>query len=605
MKLRLFSFLLIATTALAQAQPPTQTARISAVENNLIPYVPVNGFPAWNILDRMKHHKIPGASIAVMCNYKIDWAKSYGLADTTKKLPVTTQTMFSAGSISKLVTAVVALRLVDQGKLSLDAPINNYLSSWKLKENDFTRQKPITLRMLLSHTGGTSQSSYFGYQPDKKLLPTTVQVLSGDPIAEVNPVVVNSEPGKEFRYSGGGYMVVQQAIMDVVKKDFAAIAQAEIFGPLGMKHTTFAQPLPPAFAAQAAWGYSAASWYKGMPYVYPQQAAAGLYSTPTDLALLLIELQKCSEGKGKLLKPATAKEMVTPVTNISNGTYLEQMGLGAFLLEQNGNTSPQGKYFEHQGANAGFIAFAMGSVRGGNGVVIMLNSGDDFNAFGTELRRSVASVYKWTHFLPKAIVPVTLDDATLESYTGRYRKSADEVLTLRKEGNYLVETINDGKPIYCFAVAKDSIVFTDYNVKGFFQRNAAGKVVSLRNEYQSTDQAMPRMKEDEYTPTEHLKAQRYVAAKEGLKALRLNEYQITYLAYEWFSKKPQDLKAVQAILEVAIEQHPNSGIVHNRWGDLHQSVGDKENAIRSYKKVMELEPGNKEVAETLKRLEAK
>jgi CubicO group peptidase (beta-lactamase class C family) len=597
-------FLCIASTFhfSVAGQPREQLSRIAAVENNLIPYVPVQGFSPWNIQDRMKHYGIPGASIAVIKNYKIDWAKSYGFADTTRNILTTTSTMFSAGSISKLVTAVIALRLVERGKLSLDSPINNYLMSWKLKETDFTRKQPVTLRMLLSHTGGISQSAYFGYLPTKAPLPTIVQILNGDSLAEVNPVVANSEGGKEFRYSGGGYMIIQLAIMDAIKKDFATIADEEIFKPLGMLNSTFTQPLPSRFAQQAAWGYSAAPWYKGVPYVYPQQAAAGLYSTPTDLARLLIELQKCLSGKGKLLGTALMKQMVSPVTTTSRGAYLEQVGLGAFLLQRSDNTSPLGNYFEHQGANAGFISFAIGSVQGGNGVVIMLNSGDDFNAFGTELRRSVASVYGWTNFLPPPIKPVKLDNNVLDSYAGRYRKGADEVLTLRREGSYLIETINEGRDIYCFPVANDSIVFTDYNVKGFFARSNDGQVISLRNEYQTEMQAMPKMKESEFTPSEHLRAKRYREAKEAFKNLNLNEYQITYLAYDWMNKRPMDADAVKTLLQLAAEQHPASSIVFSRWGDFYKVLGDKQAAARSYKKSLELEPGNKDVIERLQNL---
>ncbi|RYZ33810.1 MAG: serine hydrolase [Sphingobacteriales bacterium] len=369
-----------------------------------------------------------------------------------------------------------------------------------------------------------------------------------------------------------------------------------------MRNSTFAQPLPTRFSKQAAWGYSAASWYKGMPYVYPQQAAAGLYSTPTDLALLLIELQKCYDGKGKLLNAATMKQMLTPMTTISQGAYLEQMGLGAFLLQRADNTSPLGQYFEHQGANAGFISFAIGSVKGGNGVVIMLNSGDDFNAFGTELRRSVASVYGWKNFLPPALKPVNLSDEILSSYVGRYRKGPDEVITLRRENDYLVERINDSRNIYCFPLARDTIVFTDYNVKGYFTRNNDGQVISLRNEFQTETQAMPKMKESEFTPSEHLKEKRYGEAKEGFKKLNLNEYQITYLAYDWLNKKAMDAQAVKTILEVAVEQHPESSIVYSRLGDFYKALGDRQAAAKSYKKSLDLEPGNKDVIESLRNL---
>jgi CubicO group peptidase (beta-lactamase class C family) len=217
--------------------------RLQGVENNLMPYGPVKGFGGWNIYERMKHYQVPGVSIAVINNFKVEWAKGYGLSDTLSKTPVTPQTMFSAGSISKLVNALAAMSLVQNGKLDLDKPINNYLQSWKIAENEFTAKTPITLRMLLSHTAGTTQSSYFGLTPDKKTLPTIQQILSGAPLAESRAVIVNSEPLKEFRYSGGGSMIAQLAIMDVSGRDYAAFTDEAIFKKLGLEHTTFAQPL--------------------------------------------------------------------------------------------------------------------------------------------------------------------------------------------------------------------------------------------------------------------------------------------------------------------------------------------------------------------------
>jgi len=591
--------ILLLLPAFSSAQTPK--ARAAAVEQNLIPYVPVSGFPGWNLQERMRYHRIPGASIAVIRNFKIDWARSYGFADTTKGLPVTNETMFSAGSISKLAMATIALRLVDRGLLSLDAPINNYLSSWKITENDFTRKKPVTLRMLLSHTAGTSQSSYFGYLPEKHPLPSIVDILSGAPGADVNPVVVNSEPGAGFRYSGGGSLIAQMAIMDVLKKDFATIAEEELFRPLGMRNSTFAQPLPGPFSGQAAWGYSAAPWYEGTPYVYPQQAAAGLYTTATDLAKLIIGLQQAWAGTGKLLPQGLARAMMTPQAVLSDGTYKEQIGLGAFLLEQKGTTQDKGRYFEHQGANAGFIALAIGSLTGGNGMVILMNSGDDFNGFGTEVRRAVAKVYGWNNFLPPAIHPVSLSAAELEGYTGRYRKGEDEVLRLRREGNYLVENINNGKDIYCFAVAKDTIVFTDYNVKGFFRRSDSG-VTGLRNEYMDTASWMPRMKEDEFTPSELLAAGRYPEAKEGFRRLKLNVYRLTMMAWERMRSRPAHLPAARALLELAEEQFPNESIVFSRWGDYFKATGDKAAALSSYQKALALEPGNQEVQKQISQL---
>jgi len=578
------------------AQSKQLQYRILQVENNLIPYVPVQGFKGWNILDRMKDYKVPGLSIAVIKDYKIDWAKSYGLADTTKKIPVTTETMFSAGSIIKFLMAVTALKMVENGQIELEKPINNYLTSWKIAENDYTKKTPITLRMLLSHSAGTSQTSYFGFKPTQPL-PTIVEILSGAKISETRPVVVNSEPNKEFRYSGGGSIIAQLALMDVSKKSFSNLTQEILFDKLGMKNSTFEQPVPSKYAKQSSWAYSAASWFKGMPYVYPQQAAAGLYTTPTDLAKFFIEIQKSYLGKGKLLSQATTIKMLTAQQNVSDGGYKEQIGIGPFLIQRTDNKDPKGVYFEFTGVNAGFLAYGMASVEGGNGVIIMLNSGDDQNGIGKEIRRAVAKVYNWTNFLPTEIKPINMSDKELDIFVGRYRMSTNEVLDLRKEKNYLVETINEGGDIYCFPVSKDTIIFTDFNIKGFFKRNENGDVIGLQNIYQ--EKPMPKMKDDEFSPSEYLKIKKYDEAKKAFAAMKMNEYQITYLVYDLMNKKPLNMDAVKTILDVAIEQHINSSIVYSRWGDYYLKLNDKQNAIKSYQKAIELDPTDQQTKDTL------
>ncbi len=578
------------------AQNMSLPKRIKEVENNLIPFVPVKGFKGWNIIDRMKYYKVPGVSIAVIKDYKIDWAKGYGLADTSKNIPVTTKTMFSAGSISKFLMAVTALKMVENGQIELEKPVNNYLTSWKITENDFTKKTPITIRMLLSHSAGTSQSSYFGFTPTHPL-PSIVEILSGAKISETRPVVVNSEPNKEFRYSGGGSIVAQLALMDVSKKSFTNLTQELLFYKLGMSNSTFEQPVPSKFTKQSSWAYSSASWFKGMPYVYPQQAAAGLYTTPTDLAKFFIDVQKSYTGKGKVLSQLTTKQMLTPQQNVSDGSYKEQIGIGPFLIQQTDNKDPNGVYFEFTGVNAGFLAYGIASITNGNGVIIMLNSGDDVNGLGKEIRRAVAKTYNWTNFLPTEIQPINLSDTDLDKLAGRYRMATDEVLYLRKEKNYLVEKINEGNDIYCFPVTRDTIVFTDYNIKAGFKINDKSEVISLQNIYQ--ENPMPRMKDDEFSPSEYLKMKKYNEAKKAFGAMKINEYQITYLAYDLMNKKPLNMDAVKTILDVAIEQHPNSSIVYSRWGDYYLKLNDKSNAIKSYQKALQLDPTDQQIKHTL------
>jgi CubicO group peptidase (beta-lactamase class C family) len=570
--------------------------RINKVENNLIPFVPVKDFDGWNILDRMKYYKVPGVSIAVIKDYKIDWAKGYGLADTIQKIPVTTETMFSAGSISKFLMAVTALKMVEDEQIELEKPIKNYLTSWKITENDFTKKTPITLRMLLSHSAGTSQTSYFGFTPSQPL-PNIVEILSGAKISESRPVVVNSEPNKEFRYSGGGSMIAQLALMDVSKKSFTHLTQELLFDKLGIKNATFEQPVPSKFKKQCAWAYSSASWFKGMPYLYPQQAAAGLYASPTELAKFFIDIQKSYIGKGKILSKEMAQKMLTPQHNVSDGSYKEQIGIGPFLIQRTDNKDPNGVYFEFTGVNAGFLAYGIASITNGNGVIIMLNSGDDVNGLGKEIIRSVAKTYNWTNFLPEEIEPINLAETELDKMVGRYRMSANEVLYLRKEKNYLVEKINDGNDIYCFPIARDTIVFTDYNIKGFFKRDDNNEIIALQNVYQ--EKPMIKMKRDEFSPNELLKLKRFDDAAKAFEDMKMNEYQITYLAYDLMNKKPLNSDEVITVLNVAKKQHPSSSIVYSRWGDYYLKINDKENAIKNFQKALELDPNDQQTKDML------
>ena len=588
-----------AQVAVPPALPRTIAARIRQVENSLLPYVPVEGLAGWNLAARMKYHRVPGLSIAVIRNYQIEWVKAYGWADTTARTPATPATLFSAGSISKLATAAAALVLVQQGRLNLEAPINTYLKSWQLAENDFTRQKPVNLRLLLSHQAGTSQSAYFGFVPGKGPLPSVVDILSGQPQAETRPVVVNRLPGTGFQYSGGGYLVAQLAMMDATGRAFAPLTDKLLFRPLKMRGATFAQPLPPALAARAAWAYSENSWFKGMPYVYPQQAPAGLYATPTDLARLLIEVQQAYRGRGRVLTQASARAMITPQAEVSNGTYREQMGLGAFLLQRADKTDEASRYFEHTGVNAGFLAYAIGSVTGGNGVVIMMNNNNGADELGKELRRAVAMVYGWPYFLPPLVRPVATPARDLDGYAGRYRRGPDEVLTLERQGDHLVETINAGNGILTYPVGRDTVAFTDFPFRGTFEQNAAGQITGLRMLGLGAVAPMARLRPEERLPGEWLRAGRVPEAVAGYRAMKLNEYQLTYLAYELLNSRPANLPAAEGLLTLAQEQFPQSAIVYARWGDLHARRGDKLAARQAYETALHLNPDDKELKEKL------
>ncbi|MEO8025104.1 MAG: serine hydrolase domain-containing protein [Bryobacteraceae bacterium] len=323
---------------------------------------------------RMDFYKVPGVSVAVIDGSKIVWAKGFGVLELGGTAPVTTETLFQAASISKPVAAMAMLKMVEQGKLSLDEPVNVKLKSWKIPENEFTKEKTVTLRMIVSHGAGFTVHGFPGYEAGEPL-PTVPQILDGTPPANTAAVRVDKLPGKDFRYSGGGITIEQLLMTDVEHKPFADILQSLVLGPLGMKHSTYQQPLPPAKAAHAATAHlKDGTPAKGKWHIYPEMAAAGLWTTPSDLALFLIELQKKS---GRVISAKMIDEMRTRQT----GDY----GLG---LQMTGEHR-----FGHGGSNFGFKCQAT-ATSDGKGVVVMTN-GEQGGRLANEIVKALAEEQNW------------------------------------------------------------------------------------------------------------------------------------------------------------------------------------------------------------------
>ena len=365
--------------SVGQAQEPIAT-QIACVEAAQSPNR--QGFDPYTIQEMMKLFHVPGVSIAVVRDFKVQWTKTYGAADVVTDAPVTQETRFQAASISKPVTAFAVLRAVDSGKLSLDEDVNNYLKSWKVPVNEYT-EGGVTLRALLSHTSGTGDGFGFpGYNPSAKL-PTLEQVLDGKPPSNVGPVFWERPPFTAQKYSGGGIEIVQVVLQDAYGKPFAEIMQELVLGPVGMANSTYEQPLPATADQSAARAHDKdgkvmdAKWH-----VYPEQAAAGLWTTPTDLAKLGIEVQKALRGESKLLSRRTALEMVAPT-----GTGPFAIG---FAIEKRG----EGWYFVHDGSNWGFRSdLAMHRLKG-YGIVVMTNS-DSGGQIISAIEARVAAAANW------------------------------------------------------------------------------------------------------------------------------------------------------------------------------------------------------------------
>jgi CubicO group peptidase (beta-lactamase class C family) len=394
----------------AHLRPEDAEIRICRVEEGLLPAAVIQGqsLPRMRLADRMEHYHVPGVSIAVFDEGQILWARGFGLADIPERKPVTTETLFQAASVSKSVTAFAALQLVQQGKLKLDEDVNSELVSWKVPENEFTKTEKVTLRRLLSHTAGLNVASFGGYLADE-LLPTTRQILDGQQPAKNEPVRVEITPGKEFRYSGGGYVVIQQLLMDVTHKTFPELMHDLIFKPLGMTHSTFEVPISKSLWPEAAKPYTnyETSAERGWPLGYPAMAPAGLWTTPSDLAHFVIEVQKAYRGDSRLLSSPLAHEMLAYQSD-------EIYGLGV-ALSQRGH--PQ--WFWHSGANGNYKCVFGAFAATGQGLVIMTNGEAGLRLIG-EMQRAVAQEYSWPDGRPQEHAVIKLDPKTLQKFTGVY-----------------------------------------------------------------------------------------------------------------------------------------------------------------------------------------
>jgi CubicO group peptidase (beta-lactamase class C family) len=425
----LFTLTLIACvlpfrTAEAQASRSADP-RIQQVETGLMPGVLLKGHPIehYSIEQRREHYHVVGLSIAVIEHYQIAWSKGYGVTNRQSQQPVGADTLFQAGSISKPVAAVAAMKLVQDGKLVLDQDVNGRLKSWHVPENEFTKTEKVTLRRLLSHSAGLTVHGFPGYAAGEPV-PTVQQVLDGVKPANTAPVRVDTVPGSRFRYSGGGYTVMQLLLTETTGKPFAALLQDSALTPLGMTHSTYEQPLPAALRNQAAFAYEAdGSPVPGDYHTYPEQAAAGLWTTAPDLARFGIEMQKSREGRSnKVLSEATTNLMLTRQT--------EDVGL-SFFLEGTGAA----ERFGHGGANAGYQAL-MQFTLDGRGFVVMTNS-DNGGRIAQEIAYSVASAYGWKDYAPKERTAIAVPAATLSALAGQYQIPNGPLLTIVASADHL------------------------------------------------------------------------------------------------------------------------------------------------------------------------
>ena len=427
---------------------------------------------------QMSQRQVNGLSLAIVQDGRIE-ARVYGVT-SRGGAPVTDATLFQAGSISKPVAAMGALRLVEQGTLSLDEDVNTRLKSWKVPENEFTATEKVTLRRLLSHSAGLTVHGFPGYDI-KAAIPSTVQVLDG--AGNTAPVRVDVVPGSLGRYSGGGYTVMQLLVTDVTGNPFPQYMSEAVLGPIGMSRSTFQQPLPADRALQTASGYLAdRSAVSGKWHVYPEMAAAGLWTTPTDLARFAIEIQQSLAGKSnKVISQAMTRQQLT--------VRMKDYGLGLALTG-----TGAARTFGHNGRDQGFDASMLAFAETGQGLVVMINANDN-SGMMNRIVDAVARKYKWPERSSSAPAATTgIPPAVqLETVTGRYELSNNNMLTLAVHEGRLFTDVNGLPDEEFLFMGDDRFGSSQRGVSFRIARGSAGEVVGLTWSSSGKERPVPRI----------------------------------------------------------------------------------------------------------------
>jgi CubicO group peptidase (beta-lactamase class C family) len=583
------AFLAIILSCGSGQQVPVEKGAIELVENGLLSGAPVVGRPGASLEERMASLGVPAVSIAVIQDYEIVWAKAFGIADRSTGRMADTKTLFQAASISKPVTAMAVHRLVERGTLDLDTPVNEYLESWKVPGNELTSATSVTLRMLLSHTGGTTVSGFPGYEPGVAL-PSLQQVLDGESPANTPPIRVDIPPGETSRYSGGGTTIVQQMLIDVVGKPFPELMREMVLGPAGMMDSAFDQPLSPDRVENAAKAHRDGEASSGNSHIYPELAAAGLWTTPTDLARFAIAIQRSVRGdEDALIAQSTAEHMLTPVQG--------DAALGLFRLRKRGET-----YFGHGGGNFGFRCQLIFHPDKGYGAVVMTNASRG-EVVADEVLNAIAHVYGWQGYLPEPIQPIEIGADELDTSTGRYRAGPNQVVVLTSGDGFLLHrgVLRPGViPLY--PVAPNIFRYPErYDDAFTFVRGQDGQIERIESE--SAGITWTSLADDELLAPELLLAGRIDEAIALYREMDVKEQRLNQVGYELLAE-PDRVDEAISVFRLNTELFPDSSNTWDSLGEGYMTAGRTELAIANFEKSLKLDPANENAVAMLERLRA-
>ena len=423
------------------------------------------------VQQRMAQTRTPALSVGVIDNFEVEWAGGFGTLAAGAE-PATANTPFQCGSISKPVFALAVMRLAETGTIDLDTDVNDYLKSWHLPGKDGWQPR-VTLRQLLSHTAGTTVHGFPGY-PASGPWPTVCQVLRGVPPANTPPVVVDMLPGTQFRYSGGGTTIAQQVVVDATGTPFPELMRKLILDPVGMTDSGYEQPPPSAFTKRAARGHPMnGTEIDGSHHVYPEMAAAGLWTTAADLALLGAELMRALRGEASKLALAseTASSMLRPQLP-DQEIGQEFVGLGWFCAGKEQNFR-----FFHDGWDHGFVATMLMLPAIGKGAVVMLNSNQGWMLRG-EITAAVGREYGWPALKDTLEVSNVVPDVAC---TGSYESVNGKTIKIMaaRDGNRLLVEFAHQQPLPIYPAAVGEFVARAINLRLRFAGGEAARSSEL------------------------------------------------------------------------------------------------------------------------------
>lgn len=391
-----------------------------------------------HIEKQLEKNKLPGFSLVVFENYKIVYSDQWGVKSMGSKENIDENTAFSTASISKPITALLCHILEEKGLINLNEPIDKYLKRWHLPKSKFTENNSPTWKQFLNHTAGTSQGGFEDHY-EGETIPTIKQSLLGQIPRYDKEIEFLFTPGTNFEYSGGGYVIVQMALEDTLNKSIAELVQEYIFSPLGMKNTTMIQPNEKGFLSNVALVHDKDGKVikTGLP-ITPQVAPSGMWSTPTDLAKLSIEIQNALRNKNNKVISHNVAKKITEVTTLKNAvggwSYGWQKSFGYNNYD----------WFSCNGSNTGVGGNVLASMTDGNGMVYLAN-GEKPNRFPVmnTTRVKVLTLMNWDKATQEDTQPIPADlkEKLLGTYNDFLYGQGMETRIVEKNNRLYVESM--------------------------------------------------------------------------------------------------------------------------------------------------------------------